>query len=315
MVAPTWLLMSSPTIGTPASVNFCAHSGSLAMNTGIALTKATPGVEAGLRVVALRLLRPDGEVARRARRPRRRAAPGRRRRGSPGSPRHDLAVVLAETVERRAAQHGHPEARRPRRTGSCCSGRRRSPCRGRAPTFAASTSKAATNSTSRDVVAAQLDVHEAGDALGGVGVAVVLDALDEAAGAVADTGDGDSDLLRGGGTHAVAPSGGSFGRRVAALGGDQLVDPVRGRARWSGSGARGATGCSGRRSRAAGLGRRVRASLSARWAAAALQEGEAALAERKRQRRQPQREGALVVGGAGRRRPGDVREQRLARRR
>ena len=42
MVAPTWLLMSSPTIGTPASVNFCAHSGSLAMKTGMALTKATP---------------------------------------------------------------------------------------------------------------------------------------------------------------------------------------------------------------------------------------------------------------------------------
>jgi len=25
IVAPTWLLMSSPTIGTPASANFCAH--------------------------------------------------------------------------------------------------------------------------------------------------------------------------------------------------------------------------------------------------------------------------------------------------
>ena len=41
MVAPTWDLMSSPTIGTPASVNFCAHSGLEAMNTGSALTKAT----------------------------------------------------------------------------------------------------------------------------------------------------------------------------------------------------------------------------------------------------------------------------------
>jgi hypothetical protein len=34
--------MSSPTIGTPASVNFCAHSGLLAMNTGMAFTKPTP---------------------------------------------------------------------------------------------------------------------------------------------------------------------------------------------------------------------------------------------------------------------------------
>ena len=41
MVAPTWLLMSSPMIGTPASSNFLAHSGSEAMNTGSALTKAT----------------------------------------------------------------------------------------------------------------------------------------------------------------------------------------------------------------------------------------------------------------------------------
>ena len=34
--------MSSPMIGTPASSNFAAHSGSEAMNTGSALTKATP---------------------------------------------------------------------------------------------------------------------------------------------------------------------------------------------------------------------------------------------------------------------------------
>ena len=39
--------------------NFCAHSGSLAMNTGMALTNADAGVEAGLRVVALRLLGAD----------------------------------------------------------------------------------------------------------------------------------------------------------------------------------------------------------------------------------------------------------------
>ena len=41
IVAPTWDLMSSPTIGTPASVNFCAHSGVPAMKTGSALTNAT----------------------------------------------------------------------------------------------------------------------------------------------------------------------------------------------------------------------------------------------------------------------------------
>ena len=42
MVAPTWLLMSSPTIGRPASSNFCAHSGVPAMKTGSALTKPQP---------------------------------------------------------------------------------------------------------------------------------------------------------------------------------------------------------------------------------------------------------------------------------
>src|SRR5699024_2751783 len=42
IVAPTWLLISSPMIGTPASANFWAHCGSEAMNTGSAFTNATP---------------------------------------------------------------------------------------------------------------------------------------------------------------------------------------------------------------------------------------------------------------------------------
>ena len=42
IVAPTWDLMSSPMIGTPAASNLAAHSGSEAMNTGMALTNATP---------------------------------------------------------------------------------------------------------------------------------------------------------------------------------------------------------------------------------------------------------------------------------
>ena len=115
MVAPTWLLMSSPTIGTPAASNFAAHSGSLAMNTGMALTNADAGVEAGLRVVALRLLGADGEV-------------GHEHVGA-GVAQHlrdvdrlgrrlldDLAVELAEAVERRAAHARSRRARRPRRT-------------------------------------------------------------------------------------------------------------------------------------------------------------------------------------------------------
>jgi hypothetical protein len=45
------------------------------------------------------------------------------------------------------------------------------------------------------VVAAEVDVHEAGNRFGGIGVAVVLDALDEGRRAVADADDGDADLL------------------------------------------------------------------------------------------------------------------------
>ena len=45
-----------------------------------------------------------------------------------------------------------------------------------------------------DVVAAEVHVHEARDVLVGIGVLVVLDALDEAVGAVADTDDRDADL-------------------------------------------------------------------------------------------------------------------------
>ena len=45
-----------------------------------------------------------------------------------------------------------------------------------------------------DVVAAEVDVHQARDLLGGIGVLVVLDALDEGVGAVADADDRDADL-------------------------------------------------------------------------------------------------------------------------
>ncbi len=49
-----------------------------------------------------------------------------------------------------------------------------------------------------DVVAAEVDVHEPRDGVGRVGVAVVLDALDERRGAVADADDGYAD-----GTHGL----------------------------------------------------------------------------------------------------------------
>src|SRR6185312_894357 len=45
-----------------------------------------------------------------------------------------------------------------------------------------------------DVVATQIDVHQAGDFLARVGVLVVVDALDEGVGAVADPDDRDADF-------------------------------------------------------------------------------------------------------------------------
>ena len=46
MVAPTWLLMSSPMTGRPASAKRRCQYGSRPMNTGIALTNATPAARA-----------------------------------------------------------------------------------------------------------------------------------------------------------------------------------------------------------------------------------------------------------------------------
>src|SRR5262249_32335293 len=114
-----------------------------------------------------------------------------------------------------------------------------------------------------------LDVHQAGDVLIGCGIAVVLDALDEAARAVADAGDRDTDGL----AHEVAPSWtcGTRGSRGASIrDGDGVADwtdsvaeptgsvparprsaprPIRGRAGSIGCGARRARGSSGRRGR------------------------------------------------------------------
>ena len=46
IVAPTWLLMSSPMIGRPSSAKRRCQYGSRPMKTGIALTKPTPALRA-----------------------------------------------------------------------------------------------------------------------------------------------------------------------------------------------------------------------------------------------------------------------------
>ena len=46
IVAPTWLLMSSPMIGSPASAKRARHPFCEAMNTGTQFTKAQPASSA-----------------------------------------------------------------------------------------------------------------------------------------------------------------------------------------------------------------------------------------------------------------------------
>ena len=87
-----------------------------------------------------------------------------------------------------------------------------------------------------DVVAAEGDVHQTRHGVGRVGIAVVLDALDQRAGAVADAGDGDPDLL----AHAVLSSWDSGGAEPRDAGAD-------GPGRWPArAGASELVGASGR---------------------------------------------------------------------
>ena len=115
MVAPTWDLMSSPMIGTPASSNFLAHSGSEAMKTGQRVDEGHPGVDRALGVELVGLLRAHRQV-------------GDEHVGL-GVLEHlddvdrlgaglldGLAVVLAEAVEGVAALHLDAEGRAPRRS-------------------------------------------------------------------------------------------------------------------------------------------------------------------------------------------------------
>ena len=62
IVAPTWLLMSSPMTGRPASAKRRCQYGSRPMNTGMALTNATPAGEGLLGVPLGRLLAADRQV-------------------------------------------------------------------------------------------------------------------------------------------------------------------------------------------------------------------------------------------------------------
>ena len=104
MVAPTWLLMSSPTIGTLGRLELRRPLGVAGDEHRDRVDERDAGVEARLRVEALRLLGADREVAhehvgvRVAQHLRHVDRLGRRLLDR-------LAVVLAEAVEGRAALH------------------------------------------------------------------------------------------------------------------------------------------------------------------------------------------------------------------
>ena len=118
------------------------------------------------------------------------------------------------------------------------------------PTFFASTSNAATNSMSLNVVRAEHDVHQAGDLGVRVGIGVVMHPLNEGRGAVAHADDGDTDLAGGSGLRcepiwappslAVMIASGSCVRpRSARTASEPRGRPTRDR-------ARAVAGCSGR---------------------------------------------------------------------
>ena len=113
-----------------------------------------------------------------------------------------------------------------------------------------------------DVVATEADVHEAGDGVGRVGVAVVLDALDEGAGTVADACDGDTNLLG----HGVGPSWVAAGgpARLGRTAPPSGTGPVTGSGEPGNGMATGWTGADG-----AGMDGGRPAATGARWMAGA----------------------------------------------
>jgi hypothetical protein len=152
-------------------------------------------VEAGLRVVALRILGADREVGHED------VGAGvsqnlrdvdlRRRRLLAG-----LAVKLAEAVERRAAHDGHAELADLRELHRVVLAGPDGLAGVEANLLGVDIERGHELDVA-DVVAAEHHVHEAGHLVRWVGVLVVLEPLDEGVGAVADPGDRQADLAHG----------------------------------------------------------------------------------------------------------------------
>jgi hypothetical protein len=152
-------------------------------------------VEAGLRVVALRLLGADREVGHED------VGAGvaqdlrdvdRRRRRLLAR----LAVELAEAVERRAAHDGHAELADLRELHRVVLAGPDGLAGVEADLLGVDVERGHELDVA-DVVAAKHHVHEAGHLVRRVGVLVILEPLDEGVGAVADAGDRQADLAHG----------------------------------------------------------------------------------------------------------------------
>ncbi len=192
--------MSSPTIGTPASRNLRAHSGSERDEDGDGVDEGHPGVEAGLGVVALGLLGADGEIGDQDVGPRVAQRLGDVD-GIGGRLVDHLLVVLAEAIERRAALDRDAELAHLREAHGVVQ-----PGMDRLAQVGADLGlvdvERGHGHEVADVITAELDVHQSRDDVVGIRVAVVRDALDERTGAVADAGDGESDGVG----HGLSPS-------------------------------------------------------------------------------------------------------------
>ena len=191
--------MSSPTIGTPASSKLLRPFGVGRKEHGNAIDHADAGFQASLSVVLDCLLRADRQVAHAAFR-------------RPTCAKPAAISVGSRSAERKATSSGYsamcgatPSSTGPAWTTTFDTGSELWKTRvlfglakiasssGR-PTLRLSMSKAATNSTSLHAVAADGLAHHAVERCVAA-VAVIFHALHQCAGAIADTGDGDLDVL------------------------------------------------------------------------------------------------------------------------
>ena len=153
--------MSSPMIGSPRSSKRRCQYGCEAMKTGMQLMNAQPASSTCSTYHFVAISEPTGryEITTSV------CVFFRMPTMSSVEPRDfcdHLLEIFAEAVVRHAAMHFHAERRHVGELAWCCSARRKSLRRDRGRPSSTLTSKAAENSMSRGVIAAEIHVHQAG---------------------------------------------------------------------------------------------------------------------------------------------------------